>query len=77
MRPIIKELMIGGCTGPTSLSRELNQRAVPTRAGGLWYPVTVFRLLLLLEKEVLQAEVKEERSRKLSEYMRQVYEEKS
>jgi hypothetical protein len=68
MRLTIRDLLIGGCTGPRSLSRELNSRGIPGRAGGSWYPATVFRLLRRLDRETLMAEVHEERSRRAEEY---------
>src|SRR5689334_21890961 len=66
MHPIIRDLMIAGCTGPTSLARELNKRAVPARTGGRWYPVTVFRLMRVLSSPELTAEVHEGRTKRVA-----------
>ena len=72
MRPMILDLMIAGCTGPTSLARELNKLSVPARAGGRWYPVTMFRLMRLLSSPELTAEVHEGRAKRVARQIAQL-----
>ena len=45
LRPVLLGLMKGGRLGPRRLARKLNERGIPARNGGQWYPTTTDRLL--------------------------------
>lgn len=50
MRPLLLDLenerrLVDPSLGPRPLARKLNERGIPARNGGKWYPATVHRLL--------------------------------
>jgi hypothetical protein len=53
LRLTLIDLLVSGCTGPTSVARELNERSIPTRSGGRWYPETAYRLMRRLGPSLL------------------------
>ena len=60
LRPLLLELMRVCRLGPRRLARKLNERGIPARGGGRWYPVTAHRLL-----ERLGPSFEEERKRRI------------
>ena len=51
LAPVVREIWSAGFMSYNAVSRELNRRNVPTLRGGKpWYPMTVGRLLVRLER---------------------------
>jgi len=50
LRPIIRKLRKAGFVSVTAITRELNEREIPTARGGKWRLTTVTRLLERLER---------------------------
>src|SRR5215203_2012437 len=51
LAPVVRDIWAAGFMSYHAMSRELNRRRVPTLRGGKqWYPMTVGRLLVRLER---------------------------
>ena len=50
LRPTIRELLEAGFVSTTAITRELNERGIPTARSGKWRVTTVTRLLERLER---------------------------
>src|SRR3954451_4088231 len=65
LRPMLIELLVSGCKGPTAVAGELNKRGIVTRYGDRWCTQTVFRLIRRLGPS-LQEAVNQQRAERLA-----------